>query len=152
MTIVISQTMSFMNTIRIICLNNLMFGKIKLYHSSGLKDSHLIITKTLKMILSIADFVEICQQKNSHLITFVLPSKMKKLNFLVRFVTKFYLELKVLINIWKLIKKTQMVLNQFFSNKDHSFSLRDISLPLLFLIIKDLTKHNKSDLIDSNNL
>ena len=77
---------------------------------------------------------------------------MKKLNFLVRFVTKFYLELKVLINIWKLIKKTQMVLNQFFSNKDHSFSLRDISLPLLFLIIKDLTKHNKSDLIDSNNL
>jgi hypothetical protein len=77
---------------------------------------------------------------------------MKKLNFLVRFVTKFYLEFKVLINIWKLIKKTQMVLNQFFSNKDHSFSLRDISLPLLFLIIKDLTKHNKSDLIDSNNL
>ncbi len=77
---------------------------------------------------------------------------MKKLNFLVRFVTKFYLELKVLINIWKLIKKTQMVLNQFYSNKDHSFSLRDNSLPLLFLIIKDLIKHNKSDLIDSNNL
>ena len=133
------------STIRIRFGSKTMIGQTKPYRNLGLKDSHLslLCVRMRIWILLNAGFVKKCQLKILQLITSVLLNKMKKLSFLVRFVMKFIMDMRISCSIQILIKMMQTVRDHRISHKDLNFPIRD-RLPQ-FLIIQGFHKHIRKD-------